>query len=42
KVLNQGQQQRLEMDLSNLRSGTYFLNISNDAGTITKPVVLNK
>ena len=42
KVLNQGQQQRLEMDLRNLRSGTYFLNISNDAGTITKPVVLNK
>jgi hypothetical protein len=42
KVLSQGQHQRLEMDLSNLRSGTYFLNISNDAGTITKPVVLNK
>jgi hypothetical protein len=42
KVLSQGQHQRLEMDLSNLRSGTYFLNISNDVGTITKPVVLNK
>jgi hypothetical protein len=42
KVLSQGQQQRLDMDLSNLRSGTYFLNISNDAGTITKPVILNK
>jgi hypothetical protein len=42
KVLNQGHQQRLEMDLGSLRSGTYFVNISNDAGTITKPVVLSK
>jgi hypothetical protein len=42
KVLSQGQQQRLDMDLSNLRSGTYFLNISNDAGSITKPIILNK
>ncbi|TVQ79988.1 MAG: T9SS C-terminal target domain-containing protein [Flavobacteriales bacterium] len=42
RVLNQGQQQRLDLDLGHLSAGTYFLNISNDAGTITKPVLLKK